>query len=377
MKNRFIASIILTVAICITALLMFFEPTPEAKKPERPKASVEVVIVEPQSVCLKIQSQGTVLPKTESTLAVEVSGRIIEVADNFRPGAHFDAGDILFKIDPIDYTVAVASRQAELAMAELNLAQEEALSEQAAADWNTNGYTQPPSALTLRKPQLKRAKAVLSSAHAQLGLAQRNLERTQIKAPYTGRVLTKSADLGQLVSASTPEPIAQLYATDFAEIRLPLSQKQAGYLDDLSLRPAKVILRYKTNTWEAQLVRLEGTIDTNSRLLYGVALISNPFDGTNQLRRGQFLQAEIEGRTLDEVYVIPRLALRGSDTVYVLAENNTLQRRLVGVVKSSTKSVIIDRGLEPGDRVATSPIAYFVENMPVTLIEPSHDPLVY
>ena len=75
--------------------------------------------------------------------------------------------------------------------------------------------------------------------------------------------------------------------------------------------------------------------------------------------------------------MIPRLALRGSDTVYVLTENNTLQRRLVGVVKSSTKSVIIDRGLEPGDRVATSPIAYFVENMPVTPIEPSHDPLVY
>lgn len=377
MKNRFIASIILTVAICITALLMFFEPKPEAKNPERPQASVEVVIVEPQSVCLKIQSQGTVLPKTESTLAVEVSGRIIEVADNFRPGAHFDAGDILFKIDPIDYTVAVASRQAELAMAELNLAQEEALFAQAAADWNTNGNTQTPSALTLRKPQLKRAKAVLSSAHAQLGLAQRNLERTQIKAPYTGRVLTKSADLGQLVSASSPKPIAEIYATDFAEIRLPLSQKQAGYLDDLSQCPAKVILRYKTNAWEAQLVRLEGTIDTKSRLLYGVALISNPFDGTNKLRRGQFLQAEIEGRTLDEVYVIPRLALRGSDTVYVLTENNTLQRRLVGVVKSSTKSVIIDRGLEPGDRVATSPIAYFVENMPVTLIEPSHDSLVY
>ncbi|MEC8190966.1 MAG: efflux RND transporter periplasmic adaptor subunit [Verrucomicrobiota bacterium] len=356
---------------------MFFEPKPEAKTPERPQASVEVVIVEPQSVCLKIQSQGTVLPKTESTLAVEVSGRIIEVADNFRPGAHFDAGDILFKIDPIDYTVAVASRQAELAMAELNLAQEEALFAQAAADWNTNGNTQTPSALTLRKPQLKRAKAVLSSAHAQLGLAQRNLERTQIKAPYTGRVLTKSADLGQLVSASSPKPIAEIYATDFAEIRLPLSQKQAGYLDDLSQCPAKVILRYKTNAWEAQLVRLEGTIDTKSRLLYGVALISNPFDGTNKLRRGQFLQAEIEGRTLDEVYVIPRLALRGSDTVYVLTENNTLQRRLVGVVKSSTKSVIIDRGLEPGDRVATSPIAYFVENMPVTLIEPSHDSLVY
>ncbi|MEC9227800.1 MAG: efflux transporter periplasmic adaptor subunit, partial [Verrucomicrobiota bacterium] len=76
MKNRFIASIILTVAICITALLFFFEQKPEAKTPERPQASVEVVIVEPQSVCLKIQSQGTVLPKTESTLAVEVSGRI-------------------------------------------------------------------------------------------------------------------------------------------------------------------------------------------------------------------------------------------------------------------------------------------------------------
>ena len=369
MKNQFLPPIILTAAICVTALLLFFEPKPKAKKPERPKASVEVVSVQPQSVCLKIQSQGTVLPKTESALAVQVSGRIIEVADNFRPGGHFEAGDILFKIDPIDYTVAVTSKQAELAQAELTLAKEKALFEQAAADWNATGNEQTPSALTLRQPQLKRAKAALSSAQAQLDLAKLNLERTQVKAPYAGRVLTKSVDLGQLVSASYNTQVAQIYATDFAEIRLPLSQKEAAYLADLKLLPAKVILRDSSTTWQAQLIRLEGTIDIKSRLLHGVALIANPFHGANQLRRGQFLQAEIEGRILDEAYVLPRLALRGSDTVYVLTENNTLQRRLVDVVKSSTKSVIIDGGLEPGDQVAVSPIAYFVENMPVNLIE--------
>jgi RND family efflux transporter MFP subunit len=368
-KNRILTPIILVVALCLTLMLIYFKPQPEEKTPERPITAIEVITAQPQSLRLRVHSQGTVLPKIESNLAVEVSGRIIEVAENFRPGGRFRKGDVLFKIDPIDYTVAVAARTAELAQANLNLAQEEALAAQAAADWQAIGAEQAASALTLRQPQLAQAQARVASAQALLQRAQRDLQRTEVKAPFDGRVLTQNADLGQYVSATPGSSVARIYATDFAEVRLPLSQREADYLDDPSQSPAWVELRAGTRAWAARLVRLEATIDPQSRLLYGVAEVPQPFAGDSPLRRGLFVDASIEGRRLEHVYQIPRLALRGSDTVYIRTQNNTLQQRKVSIVKSDTASVIIDDGLLPGEEVAISPIAYFVENMPVQLID--------
>jgi multidrug efflux pump subunit AcrA (membrane-fusion protein) len=98
-----------------------------------------------------------------------------------------------------------------------------------------------------------------------------------------------------------------------------------------------------------------------------VAEIDDPFN--KGLRRGMFVQAAIEGRRLDSVYVIPRYALRGSKTVYLVTEENTLVSRSVEIVKSDEARVVLSGGLGAGDRIATSPIAYFVENMPIRIID--------
>lgn len=367
MKHLFLVFVILAVASGLTAILVLTQPEPEQKAPERARASVEVLTVQPESVALTVQSQGTVLPKTESDLAIEVSGRIIEVADNFRPGASIRKGDVLFKIDPADYKAAVAARAAELASAQLALAQEAALAEQAAADWKALG-TGKPSDLTLRKPQLAQAQALVESALANLARAERDLSRTQVTAPYDGRVLTQSVDLGQYVMANPAGSAARIFATDRAEVRLPISEREAGYLNNPESTPSPVILKSGNRQWSGTLVRLEATIDPSSRLLYAVAEVEAPFSGPDAMRRGLFVDALIEGRTMGNVYSIPRYALRGSNTVYVLSESNTLMERAVSIVKSDAQTVIIGKGLEPGDQVATSPIAYYVENMPIEVI---------
>jgi multidrug efflux pump subunit AcrA (membrane-fusion protein) len=124
--------------------------------------------------------------------------------------------------------------------------------------------------------------------------------------------------------------------------------------------------------WTARFARIEATVNPKSRLLYVVAALDNPFEPSathlQTLRRGQFMDAEIEGRTVSEVYRLPRFALRGSNTVYVVTDEKTLTTRKVEILKSDTESVIISSGIEAGERVAVSPIAYFVENMPVDLI---------
>jgi len=402
-----LALLILAGALIVTGLLVVFKPEANEVVPERPLPQVEVVEVQPESVQLTVKSQGTVLPRTESDLSAEVSGRIVEVADNFRAGGFFRAGDVLLRIDSADYEAAVAAAAAELANAQLALAQEEAQSEQASADWSALGQGEA-SELTLRKPQLAQAKARTESARANLKRAERDLARTELTAPFDGRVLRTQADLGQYVSAAPAAPVARIYATDRAEIRLPVTSREAELLETKDRRQRFVRLR-KANApgspvWVARFARMEATIDPASRLLYVVAELEDPFTPNARhpepLRRGQFVGAEIEGRSLSEAYVLPRYALRGSDTLYVVTGASTLETRQVRIVQSDAEQVVISsrvglppdiepaeppettgqggkptllrstptQGLQPGDRVVTSPIAYYVEGMPVQLM---------
>ena len=365
--------IILLIAGSITAMLVIFMPDAAELTPERPITSVEVIAVQPQSVQLTVSSQGTLLPTIETDLIAEVSGRVIKVSDSFQIGNHFRKGDSLIKIDPADYEAAAANASADLADAKLALAQEQAQSEQAAADWQALGEGNA-SDLTLRKPQLTRAKARIASAEARLKRALRDLARTEITAPYDGIVLSKQVDLGQFVIANPANPLGRVYATGSAEIRLPITEKEATLLDQRTKRQRFVKLTQDAHkdTRIAPLVRIEDNVDPRSRLLYAVARIQAPFAATpNQsaLRRGTFLQAVIEGRNLDDAYVLPRYALRGSNTVYIVNKSDMLETRMVEIIKSDAKEVIITDGLEPGERVVTSPIAYYIENMTVDVIE--------
>ncbi|NCG09063.1 MAG: hypothetical protein GWO81_05785 [Verrucomicrobia bacterium] len=206
---------ILVGAAVITAFLLFFQPQPEKSDAPRPLANIEVLTVHPENIQLSVTSQGTALPLTESDLAIEVSGRVIAVADNFRPGGYFEKGDILLEIDPLDYRAALAARVAELAQAKLALAQEKALSDQAKVDWESIGKGKP-SPLTLRLPQLEYAQAAVASASAAHESAKADLQRTKVRAPYNGRVLEKNIDLGQLTDPNPAKPAARIYASEAA-----------------------------------------------------------------------------------------------------------------------------------------------------------------
>lgn len=373
--KKLLPVLILAAATAVTALLVYFKPAPKAVSPERPITSVETLTVHPAATQARIHSQGTLLPRVETELTAEVSGRIIAVSENFEAGAAFAAGDLLLQIDPADYRAAAAARQAELAGAQLTLAQEQALAEQAADDWAAIGQGEA-SALTLRAPHMQQAQAQLASAQAALAKAQRDLERCEIRAPYAGRVLSKQVDLGQFISAGPGQALGRIFATDLGEVRLPITQREAALLDD-SFGTEQSVQLYLSDEdgaprWSARIDRIEATIDPQSRLLYLVAQLDAPFAPSADrpsLRRGIFLQAQIRGRRIEPAYTLPRYALRGADSVYVLSADNRLSTRTVQIVQSDPERVVISAGLQPGERVATSPIAYYVEGMPVNPLE--------
>ncbi len=268
------------------------------------------------------------------------------------------AGETLFKIDPYDYQQAVIQARAEVARAKLRLAQEEAEARVARKEWGDLGNGEA-KALTLREPQLEEARAALAAAEAQLDKTERDLDRTRVRAPYAGRVREEQVDVGQFVTIGAP--VATIYSVDYAEVRLPLPNNELAYLeipldyrDDPQTNPGpRVVLRSefagKTFEWEGRIVRTEGEIDPTSRMVHVVAQVKDPYaKGADPERPplavGMFVQAEIEGRRVTEVAVLPRAALRGRDQLLVVDGEDRLRFRQVEVGRTTDTEVIVAGG---------------------------------
>ncbi len=370
---------VLVVGGLLSTLLIVGKPKPDEKPKEIPLRVVRVIEVEPGQRQAEVISQGTVTPRVEIVVQPEVFGRIVEVSEDLVAGGFFAKNDVLFRIDPRDYELAVVKAEARVAEAQQFLARERAESEQARKEWSELG-TGPASPLVLREPQLKDAQAKLKSARASLDEAKLRLERSTVRAPFNGRVREKHVDIGQVVSAGTRS--AQIYATDRVEVRLPLTDRQIALLDlpmgDIRVSEGvefpTVDLRAEfagaMQTWQGRIVRTEGAIDTASRVLYAVAEVQDPYkydvrQGQSPLSIGLFVEAAIKGRVFDDVIAIPREAVQQNGTVLVVDSESRLHIRMAKVVQSTRDEAIVRIDLEPGERVCVSPLETATENMEV------------
>jgi multidrug efflux pump subunit AcrA (membrane-fusion protein) len=123
----------------------------------------------------------------------------------------------------------------------------------------------------------------------------------------------------------------------------------------------KATVGRQTWHWDGRIVRVEGAIDTRSRQLSVVAQADDPYergpDGRPPLRIGQFVEAEIVGRTLSGAFVLPRSALREGVEVLVVDGDSRLQRRRVDVAWTDGEQVVVTAGLEAGEVANITPLA--------------------
>lgn len=354
-------------------------PVVETRPPEVPIPVIRAIPVKPQDLRLTVKSQGTVAPRTQTTLVPEIAGRVLEVSPSLAAGGFFEAGDELLRIDPTDYQLQVVQAAAQIAQARLSLETEEAQAEVARKEWESLGEGEAQRLLR-RVPQIAQARAALSSAQAALAQAKRNLEKTRIAAPFAGRVLRKNVDIGQYVTPGTA--VAIIYSVDYAEIRLPLPDEELAYVDlPLSYRGGgaerpQPAVRLQTefgrrrHTWTGKIVRTEGTIDPQTRMIHAIAEVPDPYGrgpdpNRPPLAMGMFVEAEIQGRWMKDVITLPRAALRGEDQVLVVDSESRLRFRHVNVVRLERERVIIDSGLEGGELVSLATLATVVDGMEV------------
>jgi len=368
---------IVAVAGILVGAAFYFKPAPEKKDPVKRLPSVEVFQLSAKPIQLSVESQGAVQPRTETTLVAEVGGRVTHISPALYAGGRFSKGDVLAKIDPIDYEAALATAQARLADAEVVLDQERALAEQAIADWRSINDREATD-LALRKPQLKRARANHQSAEAAVKVAKRDLDRTAVRAPYDGLSREKLIDIGQItIPRSTA--IGRIYGTEIAEVRLPISLDQLAYLpveygSDMSLLSVELSARYagKEGKWLARVDRIEGAVDQRTRLAHIVAQVIEPYRQIGDhtpLPVGLFVKAKIEGEYIDQAFEIPRKALKRENAVYILDTENKIEIRSVDVYHSSETKVVILNGLHDGERICLTDLEYAVNGMEVAVKE--------
>ncbi len=356
-------------------------PAAEKAPPRRANATpVEVQRLQPGSYQIVLRSFGTVSPRTQTTLISQVSGVVVEVAEAFRSGGYFSSGDLLLRIDDSDYQIAVLTAEAPLLKARALLAEEQARAKQAADDWKSLNRGTEPSALVLRAPQVAAARAELLAAQARLERAKLDLQRTRIYAPYDGRVQSTNSDVGQFVAVASE--LAKIFATDVLEARLPLGKNQLQHIRLPEIRrgegvgendfaPTNFFVEHGGGRWQyaGRIVRTESEIDTGTRQLFVVGEIETPFDGGDTerplLKIGQFVEAEIRARTLDNVFVISRRLLLQDDEV-LLVMDGKIVRRKVSVVWSDERDAVIDTGLREDELLITTALGNAVAGMRVS-----------
>ena len=282
MKMKIILPVIvLFVTIFGVVTLLATSPRLKPSQPVPIPTVVRVQEVIPTRVHMTVHSQGTVSPRTETVLVPEVSGRVVWMSPDLVSGGYFKKDDVLLRIDDADYRAEVARARASVARAEAENEHAQFEYERAKKLDAQKLLSQSAVETALRTARV--TEATLADARVALQQTERDLARTEIRAPFTGLVRNEQVDIGQFVSRGST--IANLYATDYVEIRLPIADQQLAYLNlpmaqrgelDVAASPAVTISTRFAGTemkWAGKLVRTEAEIDTMSRMVNAVARI--------------------------------------------------------------------------------------------------------
>lgn len=424
MRKFLLPVLVIIVAIAVAKILLATKPEPRKAPPKDRSTIVEIQKLALQDYVLKVKASGVVKARTQSDLVAEVSGRIESVSEAFQEGAYFNKGDVLLTLDAQTVNQAETIAQSELTANQASLAQLQ--SEEKAAKrslqlaeknlqfglnelkrvkglWNKKliakslvdveeqkviqleqQVTDLSSRLSTFSSKKSASRAQMNAAKARLEREQLNVERTKITAPFTGRVLSKQVDVGQYVSPG--KALGTIYSTDYVEVNLPLSLAQYELLDMPEVfRNKKVdkqrypdVLFRSANAssghlWKGKVVRSSAALDENTRQISVIARIDHPYEATTEntkvIRIGQYVKAEIEGRTFKDVLVIPVVALRHGREILLL-DKGVIDIQPVKVLWSADTEVVVaaDAQLQNKDLIIT-PLATAAKGMPVKTVE--------
>ena len=358
---------ILLGALALSYLLWLLGQVQPDPVEEAPAPDVIVEILTPKDFQVQISSNGTTTPLTQTVLTAEVGGEVIYRSKKFSEGSSVIEGEILAKIDDTDLQLQYKNALLQLANAEVQYSLQLAEADVAKEAWEKMGNG-VASDLTLKKPQLKQAVALLEVAKAQVSSAEKKLNKTEIVAPYPGRIQNVNIDLGTTIIPG--QPVGALYTSSEIEITLAVKDNDLQFLsipmDGRKLDPSEQALveirsfyKGKNQTWIGRLERVDGVIDPVTRMINLIAVFKNDFIETDKpnLPIGLFVEAIIDGINLKNIFSIPVNAISENKEVYIVNNDNELESRQLSILKKYSDFVIVKDGLKAGERIVISKLS--------------------
>jgi len=355
---------------------------------------VEVAKLDVVSRRAKLTAYGTVEPSQSVVVTPEVSGRVVWVNPRLQPGGIIAAGDVLLRVDPRDYQLAISEREAAVKRAELELALERGRQRAARREWKrmrksgrrTDAEAVGARSLTLREPQVAVAEASLLAAQSGLDAARLRLQRCAVRAPFAAFVQDEKVSAGQLVGPSSA--LATLVGTASFQVRASLPAHDLRWLPRTVVQKplaARVRRSGGQDGWlNARVQRVLGDLEKSGRMARVLVEIGDPWrllrvaradaapaDATPDsvqalqlpLLLGTYVEVEIEGVLLDGVFEIPRSAMVQGDSVFLFGDDGRLERRPVEVVFHHRDTVLVAAGVGAGERLITTALAAPVSGM--------------
>jgi RND family efflux transporter MFP subunit len=352
---------------------------PEAPKRSRPKQArlVDVLPLEVTDTRARVTALGTARPARRVDVTARVSGAVVELGPAMLPGGRAQAGELLARLDPRDYQYVLRQRASDLARAEQNYKVEAGQQGIAQREYELLGelVDQDQAELVLRQPQLETVRAALDAARAALEKAQLDLRRTEIRAPFNCIVLEKKIDVGAVVSGNVP--VATIVGTDafWIEVAVPLEKLRWIDIPQGTDAPGSAVRVRQTAVWgedvwrDGEVLRLLGDLEPSGRMARLLVEVEDPYAlaeenrGAPPLLVDSFVEAEIIGRNLDDVVVVPRRFVQNGSTVWICAADRTLDIRSLHPVFTSRENVYVIEGLRPGELLVTSELSTPVAGM--------------
>jgi RND family efflux transporter MFP subunit len=370
---------LLILGVGIAGATYFNRTAPKAHKrqPATMTPLVQVKRIYPGMHRIKVPAMGTVIPAREMILRARVSGEIVAIRPEFVEGGILNEGDEILRMEPADYQLKVVQKQSQVADSTYALKLEMGYQDVAKREWELLKGSKPANAidveLALRKPHLEKARADLAAAEAELEQASLDLARTKISAPFNAIIRTKSVEKGSYVSAQ--EQLAELVCTDeyWIQASIPVDRlKWISIPKNAGEKGAKVCISYR-NGFElaGTVIKLMGDLETEGRMARVMVYVKDPLGLKTPDRDrppliiGEYVSLEIEGRQLENIYAIPRAALRDNASIWIAKDDGKLEIHDVNTVWRDAQTVLVRDGLNPGDRLVISNIPAPVDGMSI------------
>lgn len=339
------------------ALASCTEEKAETVKEIRP---VKVVEIAKATNVRALEFSGSVKSRTEMNLGFRIAGkvteRLVDIGDRVRPG------DVLSRVDPTDYKLAVDSAAANLAAADKSVETAKFAIDRANTLFKKDAV--PKAQVEQAQLAYDQAASTRIAAASSLEQARNQLSYAELKSDRDGIVTAISADRGQVVNAGTP--VVTVVAEDQKEVQIAVPEN-----DIADFKPGKAV---KARFWSddklvlaGKVREVSGSADPQSRTFS--VRVSLPNDPRVLLGMTATIQAETAGGT--DTITVPLSALAEKDGAKIVwtvdRKAATVHARPVQVADFTANGVGVVKGLAPGDLVVSAGTQFMAENLKVKL----------